>query len=273
MNPGLNGTTMADASRARELLALGQMLGDLSPAVDRLLEALPERMEDASVDKLWSRANTLRRRYDSHVRAIDNELGPNPARLDDRVAADLSDLVDSFNVYVLGDPRALELDSARLGPQNREVVRRLAALAAPIAHAASDPQSPVAPAAQEALVEQTDAAIDAPSGINGDQAAYLASKTTRNFVSELLRRAYEPISRLGGGIAKEAGFAFREYRAGLYRAAATVTFTGLSLAYWSEISAFVAHHADALQLFVEEALQNPKLVEIIDLNKNLHDSL
>ena len=66
------------------------------------------------------------------------------------VAATLGDFVDSFNVYVLGDPRALELDSARLGPQDREAVRKIVALAAPIARAASEPQSPATPAAQEA---------------------------------------------------------------------------------------------------------------------------
>ena len=78
--------------KALALVALGQMLGDLASPADRILEALPERMEDASVDKLWSRANTLRRRHDAHVRAIENDLGPNPARLDDLVAANLGDL-------------------------------------------------------------------------------------------------------------------------------------------------------------------------------------
>jgi hypothetical protein len=180
--------------KAQALAALGQMLGDVALPANRILEALPERMEDASVDKLWSRANTLLRRHDAHVRTIENNLGPDPARLHALVAANLGDLVDSFNVYVLGDPRALEFDSARLGPQDREAVRKIAALAAPIARAASEPQSPATPAAQEALAEQVGAAIDAPDDINGDQAADLARKTAGNFVTELLRRAYAPIS-------------------------------------------------------------------------------
>ena len=253
--------------KALALVALGQMLGDLALPADRFLEALPERIEEASVDKLWSRGNTLRRRHDAHVGAIENNLGPNPARLDDFVAATLGDLVDSFNVYVLGDRRALELDSARLGPQDREAVRKIAALAAPIAHAASEPQSPTTRAAQVALTEQVAAAIDAPDDINGDQAADLARKTTGNFVSELLRRAYAPIAKLGGGIKKEAMFAQKEFRAGLYRAPGTAAFAGLSVAayaYWPEISAFVVRNADALKDFVTAAFHNPKLVEIID---------
>jgi hypothetical protein len=254
--------------KAQELAALGQMLGDVSPAVDRILEALPERMEDASVDKLWSRGNTLRRRLDAHVRAIENILEPNPARLDDLAAAALGDFVDSFNVYVVGDPRAVELDSARLGPQDREAARKIAALAVPIARAASELQSPATPAAQEALTEQVDAAVDAPDDINGDQAADLARRTMGNFVSELLRRAYAPIAKLGGDVTKEVIFALKEFRSGLYRASGTATFMGLSAAayaYWPEISAFVVRNADALRDLVMELFHNPRLVEIIDL--------
>jgi hypothetical protein len=188
--------------------------------------------------------------------------------LDDLAAAALGDFVDSFNVYVVGDPRAVELDSARLGPQDREAARKIAALAVPIARAASELHSPATPAAQEALTEQVDAAVDAPDDINGDQAADLARRTMGNFVSELLRRAYAPIAKLGGDVTKEVIFALKEFRSGLYRASGTATFMGLSAAayaYWPEISAFVVRNADALRDLVMELFHNPRLVEIIDL--------
>jgi hypothetical protein len=254
--------------KAAALAALGQMLGDVALPSNRVLEALPERMEDASVDKLWSRANTLRRRHDAHVRALDNNLGPDPAHLDALVAAHVGDFVDSFNVYVLGDPRALELDSARLGPQDREAARKVAALAAPIARAASELQAPTTPAAQEALTEQVGAAIDAPDDINGDQAAELARKTMGNFVSELLRRAYAPIAKLGAAARTEALFAQKEFRSGFYRASGTGVFavaSAAAYANWPEISAFVVRNADALKDFVTALFHNPRLVEIIDL--------
>jgi hypothetical protein len=251
--------------KAQALIALGQMLGDIAPAAARILEALPNRIEDASIDKLWSRANTLRRRHDAHVRAIDNNLGPDPARVHPLVAANLGDFIDSFNVYVIGDPRGLELDRIRLGPQDREAARKIAALAAPIARAAAEAQSPVTSAAQETLIEQVGAAIDAPDDINGDQAVELARKTAGNFVSELLRRAYTPVQKLGGVVTGEIKLALKEYRAGIYRAAGTTTFAGLSYLYWPEISSFVVRNADALRAFATAAYQNPKLVEIIDL--------
>ena len=170
------------------------------------------------------------------------------------VAADLGDFIDSFNVYVLGDPRALELDRVRLGPQDREAARRIAALAAPIARAAGEPDSPTTPAAQEALSEQVDATIDAPNDINGDQSVELAGKTTGNFVSELLRGAYAQIRKSGAVI-----------RDGFYREAGAHAFRSLvSGDHWPEISSFVVHNADALRAFVKGTFQNPKLVEIID---------
>jgi hypothetical protein len=146
--------------------------------------------------------------------------------------------------------RADEAADVRLGPQDREAARKIAALAAPIARAASEPESPATPAAQETLIEQVSAAIDAPDDINGDQAAELARKTTGNFVCELLRRAYEGV------------------RDGFYRAVGACTLNGLiaaTVVCWPGISSFVVHNADALRAFVTEVYQNPKLVEIIDL--------
>jgi hypothetical protein len=218
-------------------------------------------MEDASVDKLWSRANTLRRRHDAHVRTVDNNLGPDPARMHPLVAANLGDFIDSFNVYVIGDPRGLELDRIRLGPQDREAARKIAALAAPIAYAAAEVQSPATHAAQETLTEQVGATIDTPDDINVDQALELARKTTGNFVSELLRRAY-------AGVTSESKFAQKEFRASFYRASGTAAFAGVSVtayAYWPNIASFVSRHADALKAFATAAYQNPKLIEIIDL--------
>jgi hypothetical protein len=260
--------------KATAMVALGQMLGDLASPTSRILEALPERMEDASVDKLWSRANTLRRRHDAHVRAIDYGLGPNPARLDDLAAATLGDFVDSFNIYVLGDPRALELDSARLVPQDREAVRRIVALAVPIAGAASDPQVPATAAAQEALAEQVDAAVDAPDDINGDQAADLARKTTGNFVSELLRQAYAPVAKLKAFAKDQPRVASKAVIEGFYREGGKKIFDGMpgaASATWRTIADFVVANAESLKEFVAAQFHNPALIDIINWIKNLHD--
>jgi hypothetical protein len=111
-----------------------------------------------------------------------------------------------------------------------------------------EPDSPVTPAAQEALSEQVDAAIDAPNDINGDQSAELAGKTTGNFISELLRGAYAQIRKSGAAI-----------RDGLYREAGAHAFRYfVDGDRWPEISSFVVHNADALRAFVKGGFQNPK---------------
>jgi hypothetical protein len=89
-----------------------------------------------------------------------------------------------------------------------------------------------------------------------------------NFVSELLRRAYAPIAKLGAAARTEALFAQKEFRSGFYRASGTGVFavaSAAAYANWPEISAFVVRNADALKDFVTALFHNPRLVEIIDL--------
>lgn len=157
-----------------------------------------------------------------------------------------------------------QLDSVRLGPQDREAVRRIVDLAAPIARAANAPHSPATPAAQEALTEQVASATGAPADVNGDQAMALATKSTGNFVSELLRRGYALAKKIVSG---EINFAQKEIRAGVYRTAgASIALYAGAEAYagWSALSKFIADNAEALKDFVMAQFHNPKLVEMID---------
>jgi hypothetical protein len=108
-------------------------------------------------------------------------------------------------------------------------------------------------------VEQVEAARSAPPGIDGDQAVDLSRKTASNFVIELLRSAYAQVRT-------EPGFAWKEYRAGVYRGLGAVTAAGL--AGWPVIS-FIANNAQALKMFAEQIFHNPTLVKIIDIISNL----
>ena len=163
------------------------------------------------------------------------------------VAANLGDFIDSFNVFVMAirvGLNSIAFNSARRIAKSRARSRprrtdRPCRGRGPIAcHAGR----------AEALSEQVDAAIGAPDDINGDQAAELARKTAGNFVSELLRRAYAPIQKLGGVVTAETKVALKEYRAGIYRAAGTATFAGGAYLCWPDISSFVVRNADALML-------------------------
>jgi hypothetical protein len=167
----------------------------------------------------------------------------------------LRDLVDTFNVFIVGDPKGRELDQIRLGPRERAAATTIIDAALPIVDAIRESQGVVTAAAFEALAEQLEAARNVASGIDGDQAIELSRRTTTNFTAELLRAAYARVRA-------EPEFAWKEYRAGVYRGLGAVTAAGL--AGWPIIS-FVANNAQALKMFVDQAFHNPTLIQIIDV--------
>ncbi len=242
--------------KALTLSELGHnQLATMSEPIVRFLTAAPERMEDVSITRLWSRGNTLRSRLKAHDTAAMSADPTDPAILSTSVAELLRDLVDTYNVFIVGDLTGRELDQARLGPQERNDANAIVNLAVTIAEAVQVSEELATAAAIDALTEQVEAARTAPPGIDGDQAIDLSRKTASNFVIELLRSAYARVSA-------EPGFAWKEYRAGVYRNLGAVTVAGL--VGWPVIS-FVVNNAQALRMFVEQTFHNSTLLQIIDV--------
>jgi hypothetical protein len=229
-------------------------LAELSEPIDRFREALPEKIENVSISRLWSRGNTLRH-LGAHEFAVASGEPFDPARLPPAVAEGLRDLVETFNVFIFGDPRGRELDQVRLGPQDRRAAQALVDAARPIIEAVQASEGLATTAAVETLTEQIEATRDVAAGIDGDQAIDLSRKTSSNFVVTLLRSAY---ARLRA----EPGFAWKEYRAGAYRGFGAMTVAGLT--GW-QIIAFIQNNAEALKAFVEHAFNNPALIQIIEV--------
>ncbi len=242
--------------KAQALIELGpNQLGDLSGSAERFREALKERIEEISITSLWSRGNTLRSRLKAHDLSMSNGE-PDPARLNSLVAETLRDLVHTWNVFIVGDPKGRELDEIRLGPQELQAAKQVVAAAGPIIEALQHSENVATPTVIETIAEQVETATTASPGIDGDQAIGLAQKSTGNFVAELLRSV----------IQGESAIAWKEYRAGIYRAAGTATAGGIGLAVynWPATISFVARNADVLKEFVIATWHNPTLIEIID---------
>jgi hypothetical protein len=246
--------------KAQVLIELGpNQLGELSGPAKRFHEGLKDRIEDISITVLWSRGNTLRSRLKAHDHSMSN-AEPDPARLPPLVSETLRDLVGTWNIFIVGDPKGRELDEIRLGPQEVEAAKRVVVSAAPVVKALQQSENVATQTAIEAVAEQAEAANTAPAGIDGDQAIDLSRKTTGNFVVETLRNAYS-------WCRDESAFAWKEIRAGIYRAPGTAVFTsvaGAAAIEWPKIVSFVAENADALKAYVEAAWHNPTLGEIID---------
>ena len=78
---------------------------------------------------------------------------PDPARLSPRVAEALRDVVHTWNIFIVGDPKGRELDEVRLGPQEAEAARQVIAAAAPIVEAIERSENVATPLAVEAVAE------------------------------------------------------------------------------------------------------------------------
>jgi hypothetical protein len=244
------------------LATLGHnQLGDLFPAVSRFVTALPEQIEQVSIIRLWSRGNTLRSRLNAHDIAGASSDPTDPARLPPLVGETLRDVVETFNVFIRSDPRGRELDQVRFGPQDQEMAPTVIRTAAPIVEAIRNADGVATEAVVQALTDQLEAAQDrtVTRGIHADRATALANKTIGNFVAHAVRTACAAIL---AKMAAEPGFALKEYRAGIYRAAGTATFAAATAA---GIVAFIAENAEALKAFAERAFDNPALVRAIEL--------
>jgi hypothetical protein len=185
-----------------------------------------------------------------------------PARLMPLPAEKLSDLVETFNVFIVGDPKGRARDQVRLGPQETDTSKSVVDAAAPIVRAAIVTGF-LTTSAKEVLTEQMEGATNAPPSVDGDQAIDQTRKTESNFIAELLRLAYIPARWALGAGRSEAGFAWKEVRAGAYRFGGGAIVLG-GYTYQREIIEFVANNATALKHFVAQAFDNPTLIKIID---------
>jgi hypothetical protein len=109
-------------------------LGPLGVPVDRFL-SLPEDIQQVRLKLFWSRINSLRIILDSHEQITASASGsiePDERRLEPSVAPLLKDLVETINVFMIGDPALMDLDAARPGPQELTVAKEEVAVLAPM---------------------------------------------------------------------------------------------------------------------------------------------
>jgi hypothetical protein len=120
---------------AAELLDEGQRLGHrLARALDRFLQSLPERFEDAEAYLVWRDANPLRRLHRAHREAAKSPEF-DEAKLEPVVAEGLGGLLDLYNNFAFADDGLRAKDEARISPQERAVAEEEAAAAVPLIEA------------------------------------------------------------------------------------------------------------------------------------------
>jgi hypothetical protein len=260
-------------AKASELFALGSnRLGRIQEPIARFL-ALPGDSTQVRARLFWSRANTLRILWRGHQSAASKkarEEDPDERLLEPSAASRLEDLVETINVFIVGDENLSELDAARPGPQEIQAADEEAILIAPVVEDVIVAPDIASPRAKEVLGEQVKNTQTSGDDLSIRQTKEFAKLSLRNFVGALLRRAYNPVRNLMRATINEAGVAWKGFREGAYKAAGT----GMWGAILSEaaggthiteaIVRFVVRHAEALIVYVTKAFQNPAVVDIIN---------
>ncbi|HTB04071.1 MAG TPA: tetratricopeptide repeat protein [Bradyrhizobium sp.] len=241
-------------------------LANLHAPVSRFLK-LPEDIAQVRARIFWSRTNSLRIALEGHEQARTTSSEPDERKLEASVAGALKDLVETINVFVVGDPSLMDLDAARPGPQEIAEARDEVQTLAPMLNEAVTNEEIATEQAREVLGEQVNNAHNPAESLHERQASDFSQKTIRNFVGELLRRAYAPVRALAKS---ETAFAWKGVREGAYRAVGAGLLTGAVTEltgvtnFHESLMRFVARHAETLAIYVMKAFQNPTLIEIIN---------
>ncbi len=223
--------------KAEDIHALGaNRVGDLLVPIQRLL-SLSDQLLLVRGALFWSKANTLRKIAEGHQAALGDSF--DERRLDLAVGDRLVDLVETINVFMIGDPLLRELDAARPGPQEiaaaREEVQSVEAALTELADS-----NIMTDEAGEALSDEVTAAQTATDTLVGRQRVAFAARTARNAVFALVGGA---LTVLKG----EVNFASKEVRGGFYKTAGG----GIAFLVWQ--------YRAELMTFAETYAQSPAL--------------
>jgi hypothetical protein len=234
----------------------------IDPAIDEFLDQ-PENWHEVEFKKiLWLCGNSIRTLLTQHD-AVKSDAEPHYSKLPPSVAEALRRPIQAWNVFVQGDQDLAQLDAQRLGPQEQvEILKHLAAAAQLIAKAATD-RNITTERAAHALTSTLKAANDSNSNINTRLAQDLADKTSQNFFSQILRRAYLIRNAIIDPDSEAAKTLALEFVKGASSAAggATLLFLGSHAISFFE---FVAMNPTLVKEYILVAFQNIQMTEIVD---------
>lgn len=108
---------------AAALLKSPNELGAAKGPLEKLSDALPEKISEARVPRLWRRANNLRRTLAKHERAKASNDEFQFDKLPDDIADDLEDIVGSYNNLLIGDQGLSQADiDARSPAETQDII-------------------------------------------------------------------------------------------------------------------------------------------------------
>jgi hypothetical protein len=252
---------------ALELQAEGQRLGPkLLPKLDRFVDAITERFEDAEAWPIWSAAAALRTLYWKH-KAVAENPEPDDAKLDPAVAVELRGFLDIYNVFAFGDDGLRQKDENSISPQERLKAEELAKLSQPIEQAIIETPAVRTEAALQLIQEHQDNVALTAGTPYGDQALDQANKNIQNVIAGYLSGVNSILSSpyaIGAEHAKQ--FVKRSADVAVITVCGVIYSVSQSYLPLIELVAFNADHLKTYVAAVHHSYQHlPEMIDRIKL--------
>lgn len=257
--------------KGAHLRSLGDnRLGGVRLPVARFLE-LPKKSSEVRMRLFWSRINTLRIHLAAHDDAASAGIqDTDERRLEPMTAAMLKDFVETANIFMLCEPLLIELDASRPGPKEASVARFEVSDIHAFVNDLSTERQIATKEACDTLQEQLENIGSASDSLFSRQGAEFGRRSVRNFVGELLRRAFTSLNEMSRTAKSEVAAAAKLAKEGAYRAAGPALAGGLLTEaigitnFHAEFLRFVAQHAKSLSDYVVKAFNNSSIVDFIN---------
>jgi hypothetical protein len=239
-------------------------------ALDDFLEQ-PANWPEVRFKKiLWLCGNSLRNLLAQHD-AVKDDPDPNYAQLPPAVAEALRRPVEAWNIFVLGDPDLLELDSHKIGPKEKDELSTQIAAAKPILELAVGDRGIITERAALAITISLKAAESKAGNIHTKLAKDLASGSSRNLIAQILRRAYIFCRDIIDPKSEQAEQLSAEYKKGISKAVGAFTVTAVATSFTVAganaglFFEFVAAQAPLLKHYILVTFQSAQLAQIVEI--------
>jgi hypothetical protein len=249
-----------------------QERAQVNEAIDDFLDNHPDEWSKVEFKKLvWLSGNSLRTLLAQHDAVKDDP--EHYSKLPPSVAEALRGPVQAWSVFVQGDPQMALLDYYSHGPRERQQVRENLKAAEQVVLIASRDRRIVTERAADAIDATMKSASVESTDVNTKLVQELADKTSRNFISQIIRQGYLLVEALANPDSQEA----KELRLGVARGLGYGIATTAAITLTNHIALpfleFVATNLPVFKQYVVVAFQNPQMIEIVDALEFEHNRL
>ncbi|MEO9166836.1 MAG: hypothetical protein ABI230_00380 [Aestuariivirga sp.] len=175
--------------KAETLGKLSQnQLGAYQDIVRKFIEQLQQNLSDVSINRLWSKAQSLRHILAIHLAEMQKPKDERESSylLEPDFATKLADAIEQYNVFNVADNRGRQLDLEKYGPEARKMAEDALAIAKPLLPELAEF---VTRESLEQTIEENKVADNRSTTLPIDQEKQRVAKLDANLLIQILREA------------------------------------------------------------------------------------